>query len=419
LTSTEGLGIGFGEMIPGAGFSAGPRYSKTLLDGHLRVTSYLRGSTKRYYTAGVQGSLSDLWNNRVGMDFSADHFDYSQMPYYGPGPGSRRTGRSDYRLEKTETEIRPMLRPVNGLSLGTLGGFQAVNVGPGTASEYISTDRQHTPERAPGIERQTNYLTGGGFVQFDWRDRPGDPTQGGKYRAEYTKFSDLDLGLYSFYLFTLELRPRLLPRAISNPKLRAQSIRALNSFGDTIAGTLNDSLSDASTSLPIRRAIPRVLKNLPSQRVVDGLAPLIGHADLTIRSSVLKALNHLRETAPALQFDQKAIMDQLLSEARAYYGLHEALTAVREQRKQEYRALDLLSRTLMERMKQALARPFRLLGLRYPPKDMYSAYLAVSQPARYDASAALEFLDNVLDRDLKRLLLPLLDALTVRSRSRT
>ena len=197
---------------------------------------------------------------------------------------------------------------------------------------------------------------------------------------------------------------------LGSPKLRAQSIRALNSFGDTIAGTLNDSLTDGSTSLPIRRAIPRVLKNIPSQRAVDALLPLIGHSDLTIRSSILKALNHLRGTAPALQFDQKAVMDQLLSEARAYYGLYEALTAVRERRKQEYRALDLLSRTLSERMKQALERLFRLLGLRYPPKDMYSAYLAVSQPARYDSSAALEFLDNVLDRDLKRVLLPLLDA---------
>ncbi len=204
LTSTEGLGIGFGEMVPGAGFSAGPRYTKTLLHGHLRVTSYVRGSTKRYYTGGVQGSLSNLWKNRVGVDFSADHYDYPQMPYYGPGPDSHRSGRSDYRLEKTETQIRPTLRPLRGLSLGALGGFQAINVGPGTASEYISSDRQYGPDQAPGIEQQTNYLSGGGFVQFDWRDHPGDPTQGGKYRAEYTKFSDLDFGRYSFYRLNLD-----------------------------------------------------------------------------------------------------------------------------------------------------------------------------------------------------------------------
>jgi hypothetical protein len=204
LTSTDGLGLGFGEMIPGAGFSTGPRYSKTLLDGRLRLTGYLRSSTKRYYTGGIQGSLTHLWNGHAALDFSADHFDYPQMPYYGPGSESRKTGRSDYRLEKTETQIHPALRPVKGLTLGLLGGFQAINVGPGTASEYISSDHQYTPAQAPGIEQQTDYLTGGGFVQFDWRDRPGDPTEGGKYRAEYTKFSDLDAGRYSFYQLNLD-----------------------------------------------------------------------------------------------------------------------------------------------------------------------------------------------------------------------
>jgi hypothetical protein len=50
------------------------------------------------------------------------------------------------------------------------------------------------------------------------------------------------------------------------------------------------------------------------------------------------------------------------------------------------------------------------LGLRYPPKDIYSAYLAVSKPTQYDTASVLEFLDNVLDRNLKSVLLPLLDA---------
>jgi hypothetical protein len=41
---------------------------------------------------------------------------------------------------------------------------------------------------------------------------------------------------------------------------------------------------------------------------------------------------------------------------------------------------------------------------------MYSVYLAVSRKRSEEVSAAVEFLDSVLDRPLKRLLLPLLDA---------
>ena len=70
----------------------------------------------------------------------------------------------------------------------------------------------------------------------------------------------------------------------------------------------------------------------------------------------------------------------------------------------------MLARTLQERLRQTLERLFRLLGMRYPPTEIYSAYLAVCRPQGDHFAAALEFLDNVLERDLKRILVPLLDA---------
>lgn len=58
----------------------------------------------------------------------------------------------------------------------------------------------------------------------------------------------------------------------------------------------------------------------------------------------------------------------------------------------------------------ALERLFRLLGLRYPPKEIYSSYLALSSTQREEVAAAVEFLDTVLERDIKKILMPLLDA---------
>jgi AAA family ATP:ADP antiporter len=74
------------------------------------------------------------------------------------------------------------------------------------------------------------------------------------------------------------------------------------------------------------------------------------------------------------------------------------------------KAARLLARTIEDRLRRTLERLFRLLGLRYPPKEIYSAYLAVSHHRAEDAAAAMEFLDNVLERNLKRILIPLLDA---------
>jgi ATP:ADP antiporter, AAA family len=198
--------------------------------------------------------------------------------------------------------------------------------------------------------------------------------------------------------------------ALDRPRLRSEAVQALAAFGPHIIGSLSDLLNDDQVSIRIRRQIPRVLKKIPDQHSVEVMMPAIGHEDLTIRAAVLKALNHLRETAPQLTFKEKAIDDCLLREARAYYELSAALAPFREMESKGHRATKLLARTLEDRLNAVLARLFRLLGLRYPPKDVYSAYLAVSKPTLYDATAALEFLDNVLDRGLKRVLVPILDS---------
>jgi AAA family ATP:ADP antiporter len=166
---------------------------------------------------------------------------------------------------------------------------------------------------------------------------------------------------------------------------------------------------DENLPLGVRRQVPRVLKNMPDQRSVDVLLPVARHPDLSMRAAVLKALNHLRETAPALAFDSVFVTERILEEARYYFELNAALAPFREY-PNGGRAAKLLARTIEERLQETLERLFRLLGLRYPPREIYSAYLAVANRKNGDETAALEFLDNILERNLKRVFLPLLDA---------
>lgn len=204
ITADEGLGIGFGQLVPGAGFSVGPRYQKTLMDGHLKFNGSVYGSTKKYYMVRFDASAVNLLSGHGSVDFLTSHLDFPQMPYYGPGPESRKTGRSDYRLENTTVGFQPTFHLIPHLSAGAVGDFIAINVGPGTSSKFISTQDQYSPDVTPGIQQQTSYLKGGGFVQYDWRDKPGDPTEGGRYHAEYDKFSDQNFDAYSFYELNLD-----------------------------------------------------------------------------------------------------------------------------------------------------------------------------------------------------------------------
>ena len=203
----EGLRIKFGGLVSGSGFAVGPQYSRPdLWRGRVSLRTSARGSIKRYYQVDFGLSLPKLAGNKAFVDLYSAHRDYPRMQYYGPGPRSRKTGRSDFRLEETLVEVRPGVKPLPHLKTGLIGGFQAFNVGPGTDHRFVSSERIYSAPATPGIDRQTSFLQGGAFVQYDYRNLPGEPTRGGNYLAQYTVFSDRDLHLHAFNRWDLEVQ---------------------------------------------------------------------------------------------------------------------------------------------------------------------------------------------------------------------
>lgn len=202
--------------------------------------------------------------------------------------------------------------------------------------------------------------------------------------------------------------PALL-RRLADPNVRGAAIEALTEYGTRITGMLGDLLEDPAVPMAVRRQIPRVLQATPDQRHVDLLLKTLNQADIGLRQAILKALNRLRDEAPKLDYGIASVQQQALSEARAYLTFRAALEPLRASAAPGP-ATTLLVRTLEDRLRQTVERLFRLLGLCYPPKEIYSAYLAVNQGPGERMSAALEFLDNVLERELKRVLLPLLES---------
>ncbi|MBI1792108.1 MAG: HEAT repeat domain-containing protein [Acidobacteria bacterium] len=200
-----------------------------------------------------------------------------------------------------------------------------------------------------------------------------------------------------------------LVQRLADPAVRAAAIESLALYGTRIIGLLGDLLADPSVPVAVRRQIPRVLRMVPDQRSVDVLLGALGKPELSLRASELKALNHLRETAPDLNYGATFVTEQILQEARHYFELYAALEPLREQ-SQRHTATGLLQRSIEDRLRQTIERLFRLLGLRYPAEEMHSAYLAVQHRRQEQFQAALEFLDTVLERSLKRVLLPMLDS---------
>jgi AAA family ATP:ADP antiporter len=121
---------------------------------------------------------------------------------------------------------------------------------------------------------------------------------------------------------------------------------------------------------------------------------------------VVKALNKLRLSSQ-LRFPDDAIDKILVDECKSYYETWQVLRLqnhtggnVRGQ---------LLKKALEERLELNLERIFRLLGLRYPPKDIFSTYLGLKSGRHTQRASAIEFLDNLLPANLKKYIFPIID----------
>jgi AAA family ATP:ADP antiporter len=199
-------------------------------------------------------------------------------------------------------------------------------------------------------------------------------------------------------------------RLLSNYQVRGAAIQALADYGAVICGTLGDLINDEAIPIGIRVHIPRVLKRIQDQRSVDVLLAAHGNRDPGIRGAALKALAQLRAAAPNLNYENPLMRQQIMDEARYYYELSAVLAPFRGYLETRQSAAGLLARTVNERLRQSLQRLFRLLGLRYSSQEMHWTYLALANGNKEKHTAALEFLDNTLDQDLKRVIIPMLES---------
>ena len=176
-----------------------------------------------------------------------------------------------------------------------------------------------------------------------------------------------------------------------------------------IVGTLGDTLHDPEESLQVRANIPKVLSQMNSQKAVDVLVRSLPRLEPFLCHRAIKALNKMRVSFPQLSFTDDAIDLAILDELRDYYEFGIMLRSNEMQSSEDRAVLRLLRQALQERMDQKLERVFRLLGLRYPPADIYSAYNGLRSQRSHLRASAIEFLDNLLLPNMKQLLFPILE----------
>ncbi len=215
--------------------------------------------------------------------------------------------------------------------------------------------------------------------------------------------------------------PTILQKMTSS-ELQPLCSEALRQFGPDIDRLLASCLANPLVDHEIRRYIPAALAAIGSQEAVAVLLDNLNQKDPSVRNESIRVLHELRGQGKDLRFDDQAVVRCILREARRHLNMLAALyhqinarpTAVPATADREVLALrQRLAAEIEKRLDVNLDRIFNLLGLKYPVRDISRAYqgLVSNQP---DLRAnAIEFLDNVLDTDLKRTLIPIVETALV------
>lgn len=195
---------------------------------------------------------------------------------------------------------------------------------------------------------------------------------------------------------------------LDSKSFRKTAREALANYGDKIIKELAAYVSDKKVSLKIRLDAVKVLGLLGSQNAVDELLENISGLDIPVRHQIIKSLNKLRKKYQYLIFD-KRVEAALLEELKHYHSVITILNSAEQNSADVGESGGLLRKALKERLEDHLERIFRLLGLLYPAKDIYNAFTAATNSNKTIKANAIEFLDNILTTNHKKLLLPIVE----------
>jgi HEAT repeat protein len=224
------------------------------------------------------------------------------------------------------------------------------------------------------------------------------------------------------------LYPPLLISLLRDRRLKHESRESLVALGESVLPLLAHFMNDPQESPWVRRALPKTIARIGTRAAADLLvAELRRPGDAFLHRKVIEALVHLRAAHPET-IDREAITGAIRREVHGYLlalarldALGGAAGARLDGPLPVWSGADevpgLLDRLLAERMEDHLQNVFGLLALLHPPRDVRAAHRSLLAAA--SRSHALEYLDNVLSGEVRRLVFAAVGDVTREERFRT
>ena len=212
----------------------------------------------------------------------------------------------------------------------------------------------------------------------------------------------------------VQVFPPILVSLLQDRRLKHVSRSALVSFGESVLPTLIHFMEDRDESLWVRRALPKTIALIPSPRARVSLInslPILD--DVFLRRKIVEALSSVTREDLSRD-DRQPVVAAVRDEAERYRVSLTDLCSLQIHKGGSFHGPlfhingddgpNLLGRLLTERMADSVRNIFGLLALIHPAADIKAAHRGVISPARSSRAQALEFLENALERPLRRII---------------
>ncbi len=195
-------------------------------------------------------------------------------------------------------------------------------------------------------------------------------------------------------------------RKLGNFITMEDAVNALHNYGDAAIKALEKSLHDGSKGMTLRMAVAEVLARIGSQRAVLALTEELEHGTGELDVGVIDALDRVRSENTEIPLSVSAVKRKIFTLIKKY--CQKFIDIQRQDPGKENPGL----RHHIDRYLEAyFANIFKLLGLYYRQKDMRMVYQNIRTGTRNSVAIAVEWLDNALKKDVKDVLLPLVEDL--------
>ncbi len=200
---------------------------------------------------------------------------------------------------------------------------------------------------------------------------------------------------------------------LGHPLNQEDAVSALSKFGESAIPTLKNYLRDSHKPIELKQALVTALARIGSRDATEVLLKELDRKTSGLDTEIIDALDKIRSEDPHAHISQKSIKRKTLLVIKSYCRDFLKLQGLKPGKKEDEIRIPLQRQQTVDFMNI-----FKLLGLFYSHEDIRKAYQNLKTGTPDSMAYAVEMMDNTLKKDLRDLILPLIEDLSSSEREK-